>query len=405
MLLKKAQLIPDQSITITGSKSETNRLFILNKIWGNILLENISNSEDSILLEKALEGNSEIVDVHHCGTAMRFLTAYFATQPDRNVILTGSERLQQRPIIALVEALQSLGAEIHYLNENHYPPLRIIGKKLTQNEVKIPADISSQFITALMLIGGSLENGLKIKLLGEVTSRPYIEMSLQIINKIGIKAEFLNNQIFIPPYTPHQTYHYKIESDWSSASYFYSMCAIGKEKISLKSFKKNSLQGDSILVDLFENYFGVRTLFNDENSEITLSPQKDFIYPKEIQLCLNNYPDIAQTICVTASALKIPFKLTGLKTLKIKETDRLIALQNELLKIGTKTQITDESIYSTDFIASEDFINIKTYNDHRIAMSFAPFSLIQEIKIQNPEVVEKSYPDFWRDFNFLTKTI
>ena len=283
--------------------------------------------------------------------------------------------------------------------------MRIIGKKLTQNEVKIPADISSQFITALMLIGGSLENGLKIKLLGEVTSRPYIEMSLQIINKIGIKAEFLNNQIFIPPYTPHQTYHYRIESDWSSASYFYSMCAIGKEKISLKSFKKNSLQGDSILVDLFENYFGVRTLFNDENSEITLSPQKDFIYPKEIQLCLNNYPDIAQTICVTASALKIPFKLTGLKTLKIKETDRLIALQNELLKIGTKTQITDESIYSTDFIASEDFINIKTYNDHRIAMSFAPFSLIQEIKIQNPEVVEKSYPDFWRDFNFLTKTI
>lgn len=403
MLIEKSSLVPNQSITITGSKSETNRLLILQKLLGNIILENKSNAEDSILLQKALESDSDTIDVHHAGTAMRFLTAYFACQSDKRVILTGSERLQQRPIRPLVEALQDLGAEIHYLKNFGFPPLKIIGKKITKKQVKISAEISSQFITSLILIGVNLENGLEIELLGEITSKPYLDMTLKTLHKIGVEIEFLDNKIFIKPYQPiSEKYHHMIESDWSSASYYYSLCAIGRKKISLKHFKKKSLQGDSILVNLFEEYFGVRTIFDDKNSEISLLPEENFIYPNLISLDLNSYPDIAQTICVVASALRIHFKLVGLKTLKVKETDRLIALQNELLKIGTKTEITDESISSIEFITAPKNISIKTYNDHRMAMSFAPFSLIQEIEIQNPEVVEKSYPDFWKDFNCLT---
>lgn len=402
--LPKSKLLSHKTIQIFGSKSETNRLLILQKLLGNIAIENKSNSQDTALLEEALASDSEIIDIHHAGTAMRFLTSYFAIQEGKTTILTGSERMKQRPIQPLVDALRDLGAEIEYLENEGYPPLKIIGKKLTQNSVNIPAHISSQFITSLMLIGTTLENGLNINLIEKITSRPYLEMSVKLLEKVvncqlsvvGEKANITIN----PSTTDHQlsTINHTIESDWSSASYFYSLSAIGREGFNLTSFKQNSLQGDSALVEIYQKFFGIETIFSD-NDTIELRPLGEFNFPQKIELDMNNCPDIAQTLCVTASAMKIPFKIIGLETLKVKETDRLVALQNELWKIGVKTKITEDSIESIEFFEPQNKISIATYNDHRMAMSFAPFCLIQELEIQNPSVVEKSYPNFWENFN------
>lgn len=408
MQLKKSTLLPNKTIRISGSKSESNRLLILQKLWDNFEIKNLSNSQDTRLLQKALSSDEEIIDIHHAGTAMRFLTAFFAIQEGRTTILTGSKRMKERPIFPLVEALRKLGADIEYLENEGFPPLKIVGKKLTQNEVEIPAHISSQFITALMLIGTKLENGLTIHLKGKITSKPYLEMTCKLLEEfvscqlsvVGEKA-----MITIEPKTKNQkpsTITQIVESDWSSASYFYSLAAIGREVIHLESFKENSLQGDKALVEIYERFFGIETIFS-KNETIELKPIHNFNYPEKIELDMNDCPDIAQTLCVTASEMKIPFKITGLETLKVKETDRLVALQNELLKIGVKTEITENSIQSTAFFEPTEPISIATYNDHRMAMSFAPFCLIRELEIQNPYVVEKSYPDFWRDFSTITK--
>lgn len=405
MLLKKSNLIPNQTIQISGSKSESNRLLILQKLLGNFEIENLSNSQDTQLLQKALASNSEIIDIHHAGTAMRFLTSYFAIQEGRTTVLTGSERMKQRPIQHLVTALRELGADIEYLENEGFPPLKITGKKFSKNFVEIPANISSQFITSLLLIATQLENGLELKLIGDITSRPYLEMTLDLLKSIGIETDISNDSILISPISNHSSLINSkmiVESDWSSASYFYSLTAIGKEKITLKSFKENSLQGDSALVKIYNQFFGIETIFK-ENESIELKPIENFSYPKKIELNMNDCPDIAQTLCVTAAALKIPFELTGLATLKVKETDRLVALQNELLKIGVTTNITNDSIESLDFNIPNKQVSITTYNDHRMAMSFAPFALIQELNIENSNVVEKSYPDFWKDFSQITQ--
>ena len=387
-------VLPNE-IQITGSKSESNRLLILQKLFGNIEIKNISNSQDTKLLQTALNSDEKTMDIHHAGTAMRFLTSFFAVQEGVEKILTGSERMKQRPIKPLVEALRELGADIEYLENEGFPPLKIKGKKLEKNFVEIPADISSQFITSLILVGGKLKNGLTIRLLGEITSKPYIEMTLKLLSEISGKSIILKDKTIQIPNIRTQKTVFTVESDWSSASYFYSFSALDRQKITLKNFNKNSLQGDSRIAEIYSQFFGIDTIFNKNQQEITLIPKSNFSLPQSIQLNMNDCPDIAQTVCVTAAALKIPFEISGLATLKIKETDRLSALQNELKKIGCETEITDNSIKSVLYTKPEKNISIASYGDHRMAMAFAPYSLIQEIEIQNPEVVEKSFPDFW----------
>lgn len=409
MIIKKSELIDGKNIQITGSKSISNRLLILGKLFGNIDILNLSNSQDTTLLKKALESDSELIDIHHAGTAMRFLTSYYSIlsgdegSEGRKTILTGSDRMKNRPIRPLVDALQSLGADITYLEKEGFPPLQIIGKKLEKNSVKISANVSSQFLTSLILIGGKLENGLTLELEGEITSRPYLEMTLKILNEIGVKSHFAENTIEILPHPENaRIEHYEVESDWSSASYFYSLAAIGRKSITLKSYHTLSLQGDSVIKEIYWEYFGINTVSDYAENSISLLPEPTFEYPELISIDMNDCPDIAQTLCVTATALKIPFVITGLHTLKVKETDRLVALQNELLKIGAKTYITAEKIESSEFIEPEDNISIATYNDHRMAMAFAPFALVKELNIENEDVVEKSYPEFWEDFEKVT---
>ena len=407
MFLKKSKLIGNQSLEIGGSKSISNRLLILKKLFDNIIIENLSNSEDTQLLQKALESESTEIDIHHAGTAMRFLTSFYAIQDGKTTVLTGSDRMKQRPIKFLVDALRDLGAEISYLENDGFPPLKITGKKLNKSSVTIPANISSQFISSLMLIGAKLENGLEIILEGKITSRPYLEMTLKILRSIGISTSWEENIIQISGEIQteknSQIIPFIVESDWSSASYFYSIAAIARDTINLKYFKPYSLQGDSVLREIYWKFFGVNTISEGAESRISLLPENYFTFPEKIILDMNDCPDVAQTLCVTATAMNIPFEITGLGTLKVKETDRLLALKNELFKIGCIAEITDDSISSQKFFEPNDHISIETYNDHRMAMSFAPFCLIKKLEILDENVVEKSYPDFWKDFESITE--
>ena len=355
------------------------------------------------MLIKALNDESDVVDIHHAGTSMRFLTSYFATKEGKEVTLTGSERMKQRPIKPLVEALRQLDADIEYLGEEGFPPLKIKGKKIEKNQVSIPANISSQFITSLLLVGGSLENGLHVSLEGKITSLPYLLMTIEILKKVGIEASIEENIIRIKPVSGALApIRYVVESDWSSASYFYTLAAIGRKKINLKSLNVKSLQADSRSAEIYKNFFGVETIEVSEN-EISLQPVEGFKFPEEMQLDMNNCPDIAQTVCVTAAALQVPFYITGLETLKVKETDRLTAMQNELRKIGLDTAITNETIRSLGNIPASENVTIATYNDHRMAMAFAPYALRRTLEIEDPNVVEKSYPKYWKDFYKVVK--
>lgn len=404
MKLEKSRLSADKTIQISGSKSISNRLLILESLFKNIQIGNLSNSQDTQLLKKALSENTETVDIHHAGTAMRFLASYYSIFEGKTTVLTGSKRMKERPIKNLVSALKDLGADIEYLENEGFPPLKITGKKITQKEVNVPANISSQFITSLLLIAGKLENGLEINLVGEITSRSYIEMTLDILTRFGIKNSFEGNTIKVEPFQMNSNssiVNYEVESDWSSASYFYSICALGRETIHLKSFYKESTQGDSAISEIYEQFFGIKTIFTEDEHKLTLQPEPDFSFPEKIILDMNNCPDIAQTLCVTAAALKIPFEISGLGTLRVKETDRLQALYNELKKLGTETEITDLTIKSVSFGEPEKNISIRTYQDHRMAMSFAPFCLIRELDIEEEDVVEKSYPMFWKDLDDL----
>ncbi|MPS66503.1 MAG: 3-phosphoshikimate 1-carboxyvinyltransferase [Chryseobacterium sp.] len=404
--LEQSKLVGNQTIQISGSKSISNRLLILESLFKNIQIGNLSNSQDTQLLKKALSENTETVDIHHAGTAMRFLTSYYSIAEGKTTVLTGSGRMKERPIKNLVTALQNLGVEIEYLENEGFPPLKIKGRKITETKVDVPANISSQFITSLLLIAGKLEKGLEINLVGEVTSRSYIEMTLDILKKFGIQASFVGNLIKVEPFNEsnqHSVVNYEVESDWSSASYFYSFVALGRETIHLKSFYKESTQGDSAIAKIYEEFFGIQTIFTEAEHKITLQPDPNFQFPDKIVLDMNNCPDIAQTLCVTAAALKIPFEISGLGTLRVKETDRLLALYNELQKLGTETEITDTTIQSLSFKEAEENISIKTYQDHRMAMSFAPFCLIKELNIEDENVVEKSYPMFWEDLSMILK--
>ncbi|MDR2123267.1 MAG: 3-phosphoshikimate 1-carboxyvinyltransferase [Flavobacteriaceae bacterium] len=385
------------SVTLSGSKSITNRLLVLNALFHNSLtLKNLSQSQDSRLMQRALFSAEELIDIHHAGTAMRFLTAFYSIQDGKKTVLTGSHRMKERPVEILVNSLRNLGAHISYLENEGFPPLEINGKKLSGNSVSLSADVSSQYITALCLIGSKLEKGLRICLEGKITSFPYVTMTLQILKDIGISASFEKNTITIPAVPEIKKQEFVIESDWSSASYHYSLCALGKDlKIRLKYLFENSLQADKRIVDIYQTYFGVHSLFT--NGEVILSKNRDFTYPDFIELDMNDCPDIAQTVAVTAFGLKIPIKITGLETLKIKETDRLQALKNEIEKCGGKIKITDSTLESQPFKKFIEGQTIQTYNDHRMAMSFTPLKLLFSLNIDNPEVVEKSYTEFWED--------
>lgn len=382
-------------LTITGSKSESNRLLVLQALHPQIEIQNLSNSDDSQVTQKGLKSKSNIIDIHHAGTAMRFLTAYFAIQPHREIVLTGSERMQERPIKLLVDALNSLGADITYEKEVGFPPLIIKGKEIKINRVALPANISSQYISALMLIAPSLKNGLKIDLVGETTSVPYIKMTQRIMDQLGFETAFDGNQIAIQPASKIQTNQWTVESDWSSASYFYSIVALAlRSEITLNSYFEESRQGDAALTEIYQK-FGVKTTHSD--GKITLSKTADFTLPNYIMINLKNTPDLAQTIAVTCLGLNIDCKLTGLHTLKIKETDRLAALKIEIEKLGAKVKITDRSLELVNTGNINKNISIDTYNDHRMAMAFAPMALIVPININNAGVVSKSYPGFWED--------
>jgi 3-phosphoshikimate 1-carboxyvinyltransferase len=420
LLLNSQFTIHNSQLKLTGSKSETNRLLLLQALYPTISLENASNSDDSEVMERALQKlkteNCQLpseIDVHHAGTAMRFLTAYFAIQEGKEVMLTGSSRMKERPIKILVDALQQLGAEISYQEKEGFPPIKIIGKKVNKSKVSLLANVSSQYISALLLIAPKLENGLELTLEGEITSLPYINMTIELLNNIGVETSFEENIIKVNPLvtlSAVEGQNITIESDWSSASYWYSIVALSEigTKITMSSYKKNSLQGDSVLVEIYKN-FGVETVFNNDNS-ITISKINYNIKRQSrsfgtLFLNLQSSPDIAQTIAVTCFGLGIGCHLTGLHTLKIKETDRLEALKNELTKLGVTISVTDDSLTLEPSEKINENCVIKTYQDHRMAMAFAPLALRVPIIIENAEVVSKSYPTFWDDLKSIGFTI
>lgn len=395
-------------IEITGSKSETNRLLLLQSLFKGITIENTSNSDDGVLMQKALQSDEEIIDIHHAGTAMRFLTAYFAIQKGRKTILTGSKRMQERPIGILVDALRSLGADIQYQKNEGYPPLCINGTTLSKKEVILKANVSSQYISALMLIGAALPDGILIHLEGKITSVPYIKMTLQLLHQLGIEASFEGQTIEVKAYSGSQDAKTMVvESDWSSASYYYSLVALMQTRsqntedtqITISSYKKNSLQGDAVLADIYKQ-LGVISRFEDHKLHLQINSNVSL--PDVLQLDLSNSPDIAQTIAVTCLGLGIGCELTGLHTLKIKETDRLEALYAEITKLGGIIQVTDASLHLEKRTTSiKENKTIATYHDHRMAMAFAPLGLCVPILIEDAGVVSKSYPDFWEDLKTL----
>ncbi|MAU89824.1 MAG: 3-phosphoshikimate 1-carboxyvinyltransferase, partial [Flavobacteriaceae bacterium] len=365
------------------------------ELFKKISLSNISNSDDSNVMRKALNSDESIIDIGHAGTAMRFLTSFYAISDGREIVLTGSERMRERPIKILVDALNELGANIKYTGNKGYPPLKIKGKNISGGEIILPSNISSQYLTSLLLIGPRLKNGLKIKLSGQITSYPYVKLTLEFLKRIGVDLEIKRDFIFVKNITDIKEKNIKIESDWSSASYFFSAVALSRfSNLKLSFFSTDSLQGDSILVKLYKKLGVVSKI---KNGNLLLSKNSKFQKPNFINLNLNDTPDLAQTIAVTCLGLKINCELNGLHTLKIKETDRLLALKNEISKFGASVKITNDSLH---LIAKKNLkhdVEIDTYNDHRMAMAFAPLALKNNLKIKNEQVVTKSYPAFWKD--------
>ena len=401
--LKKKRIKNDNNLTLNigGSKSETNRLLLLQSLYPNLQIENASPSKDSEAMYRGLHSGESTIDIGDAGTAMRFLTAYYAACQNKNVILTGSARMQERPIGILVEALRQLGAAIYYSKGEGFPPLHIQGKQLEGGTLSIKANVSSQYISALLLVAPSFANGLSLHLDGEITSFPYLRMTLSLLNELGIAGTFEDNTFTIehtPAVAPQMMV---VEPDWSSASYFYSMVALSPVGTSLymNHYKERSLQGDRIVADIYQS-FGVRTIFWGD--KIQLIKERDLLSPI-FSYNLMDCPDIAQTIAVTCFGLGIECFLSGLHTLNIKETNRLEALKNELTKLNAEVHISKEEIWVGSARKITRNISIDTYNDHRMAMAFAPLALKVPIIINDVEVVEKSFPDFWEQFESITE--
>ncbi|MDG2476204.1 MAG: 3-phosphoshikimate 1-carboxyvinyltransferase [Flavobacteriaceae bacterium] len=382
-------------IKISGSKSESNRLLILRAYTSYFKIINLSDSDDTNTMTSALKLDDKEINIGHAGTAMRFLTSYYSSIPNSIKILTGSERMKQRPISILVDALNYLGANIEYLNNEGYPPIKINGELISNKTVSLKANVSSQYISSLMMLGISLEEGLIINLSSKITSMPYINMTKKIIERVGGEIEILSDKIIIGPFKskiiPDQT----VESDWSSVSYFFSLVALSDNSdITLSTFFNKSIQGDFRIVDIYKQ-FGVETSFIDNKIHLK---KNNIELPRNISINLEDNPDLAQTIIVTCLGLGVDCELKGLHTLKIKETDRLLALKKEIEKFDVDSiAITDQSIILKNDFKLKSGVCIDTYNDHRMAMSFAPLALICPIMINNPEVVSKSYSNFWKD--------
>ena len=391
--LKSTQL-EDAHIFIPGSKSESNRLLILSSLFKKLSLENISNSDDTNYLLNALSSKSSTIDIGHAGTAMRFLTSYFSLTTKKEIELRGSQRMHNRPIKTLVDSLREIGASIHYVDKEGYPPLLIKPSELFSKNLIIDSSTSSQYISSLLLIAPKISGGLKIQLKGRETSKPYIDMTISLLKKIGVEITKTENKISVCELQKIEFKKHHIESDWSSASYFYSVVALAKIGYSLKlsKFYFKSLQGDSKVADIYKS-FGVKTTYLDD----LVILKKIESNTEKFSFDLISNPDLAQTICVTCLGLGIKCNLTGLHTLKIKETDRLFALKNELSKFNLKVKITDDSISfdNVDFLKPN--VVIETYDDHRMAMSFACLATKVKIIIKEPEVVSKSYSSFWSD--------
>jgi len=390
------------------SKSISNRVLIIAALCDeSFWFANISDSDDTKVMMEALEADEGTIDIGHAGTAMRFLTAYLSCFENKTFILTGSERMQNRPIGVLVDALRTLGAQIDYVEKEGYPPLKITGKKLINNYVAIDGSVSSQYISALLLIAPTLPNGLTIELKNELVSQAYIGITTGLMKHFGVHCSIEANKIVVPPqkYEPN---YIMVEADWSGISYWYEIVALSKEaEIEIIGLQENSLQGDAIVSQLFAS-LGVTTTYA-ENS-IIVSKEKNVVLPAFFEFDFGNNPDIAQTLAVTLCFLRIPFVFKGLKTLKIKETNRILALQNELGKFGyVLTEPNEGELAWNGEINQQTHahkIEIATYNDHRMAMSFAPAALIcKSITIQNAEVVAKSYPQFWADLQQVGFTI
>ena len=391
--LKSTQL-EDAHIVIPGSKSESNRLLILSSLFKKLSLENISNSDDTNYLLNALSSKSSTIDIGHAGTAMRFLTSYFSLTTKKEIELRGTQRMHNRPIKILVDSLREIGASIHYIEKEGYPPLLIKPSELISKNLIIDSSTSSQYISSLLLIAPKISGGLKIQLTGRETSKPYIDMTISLLKKIGVEITKTENKISVCELQKIEFKKHHIESDWSSASYFYSVVALAKIGYSLKlsKFYFKSLQGDSKVADIYKS-FGVKTTYLDD----LVILKKIESNTEKFSFDLISNPDLAQTICVTCLGLGIKCNLTGLHTLKIKETDRLFALKNELSKFNLKVKITDDSISfdNVDFLKPN--VVIETYDDHRMAMSFACLATKVKIIIKEPEVVSKSYSSFWSD--------
>ena len=387
------------NINISGSKSESNRLLTLRAYASFFNINNLSDSDDTKTMIYSLKSDKEEINIGHAGTAMRFLASYYSSILNSSKILTGSSRMKERPILILVEALNNLGADIEYIDKKGYPPIKINGKLIYGNYIALPADVSSQYVSSLMMLGISINQGLKIKLSTKITSLPYIHMTKKIIERIGGIVDVKPDEIIIKQLVSDKIPDQIVESDWSSASYFYSLVALSDSSyITLSSFFNNSIQGDSRIVDIYKQ-FGVETKFL--NDKIYLK-KNNIDLPDSISINLRDNPDLAQTIVVTCLGLGVNCKLEGLHTLKLKETDRLLALKREIEKFEVDSiTISNQSITLKNNSKLKSGVSINTYDDHRMAMSFAPLSMINPIIIINPEVVSKSYLDFWNDLESL----
>lgn len=385
-------------INLPSSKSISNRALILNALaYSPYDVENLSDCDDTRVMVQAFDSNDTTFDIGAAGTSMRFLTA-FLSKTVGEWIITGSERMKQRPIKLLVDALNSLGARIEYIENEGFPPLKIYGSALMGGEISLNGGVSSQYISALMMIAPYMQNGLKIKLEGAVISTPYILMTKQMMQEYGVEVTFEHNEIDIRPQT-YKPIQYKVESDWSGASYWYeALSIVGDGQISLKGLKQDSTQGDCKVAELFEQ-LGVNTDYNSDGVLLKSTGN----YCTKFEYNFIDQPDLAQTFAVTCCIKQIPFHFKGVQSLKIKETNRVAALINELAKLGyvLYEPTEGELAWSGKKCKPAEAISIATYEDHRMAMAFAPAAIIQPIQIEEPRVVSKSYPTFWDEFEKL----
>ncbi|WP_075601890.1 3-phosphoshikimate 1-carboxyvinyltransferase [Saccharicrinis aurantiacus] len=396
--------IDKYTVDLPTSKSISNRALILNAVsYSSIPIKNLSDSDDTALLIKALNSDSRNFDVGAAGTTMRFLTAFLSKIVGEWTI-TGSDRMKQRPIKILVEALNELGAKIEYTEKEGYPPLRIFGSALEGGDLELAGDVSSQYISALLMIGPTMKNGLRLTLTGEIISRPYILLTLKMMETFGVKCHWKDNVITVPSANYNPT-EFTVEADWSAASYWFEIVALNKgSEVTLKGLKRYSEQGDSKVAELFKQ-LGVSYKFNKNG--LTLKNTGELY--KQFNYNFIEQPDLAQTFAVTCCCLGVPFNFTGLQTLKIKETDRINALIDELKKMGfvLSSNNIDNLVWDGTTCEKDETPSIATYHDHRMAMAFAPaVSIIKDMKIEDPAVVSKSYPKYWdhlSEFGYTSK--